>query len=35
MDERFTHIGNTFRYDVTVYDPEVLLGPWVVDTQVL
>lgn len=35
MDERFTRVGNTLRYDVTVYDPEVVLEPWAMDTRVL
>ena len=35
MDERFARVGNTLRYDVTVYDPEVILEPRVMDTRVL
>jgi hypothetical protein len=33
--ERFTRIGNELHYDITVEDPEVLLEPWVLPTQVL
>lgn len=32
VEERFTRSGDTLRYDVTVYDPEVLLEPWVMDS---
>ena len=33
--ERFRREGNRLHYDVTVYDPEVLLEPWVMDHRVL
>jgi hypothetical protein len=35
VEERFTRVGNTLHYDVTVHDPSVLLQPWVMDTRVL
>jgi hypothetical protein len=33
--EKFTRIGDTLLYDMTVEDPEVLLEPWVMPTRVL
>lgn len=35
VEERFTRVGNSLHYDVTVFDPAVLLQPWVMNTQVL
>ena len=35
VEERFTRVGNTLRYEVTVYDPAVLTQPWVMDPRVL
>ena len=35
VEERFTRVGNTLRYDVTVHDPAVLMESWVADTRVL
>ncbi len=35
VEERFTRVGNTLRYDLTVHDPSVLIEPWVADTRVL
>ncbi|NNC63992.1 MAG: hypothetical protein HKN84_04340 [Gammaproteobacteria bacterium] len=35
VEERFTRVGNTLRYDVTVHDPAVLIEPWVADTREL
>lgn len=33
--EKFTRVGNTLRYDVTVVDPDVLLEPWVLTPRTL
>jgi hypothetical protein len=33
--ERLTRIGNQLHYDMTIEDPEVLIEPWVMPTQVL
>jgi len=33
--EKFTRVGNTILYDVTVEDPDVLLEPWVNPTRTL
>jgi hypothetical protein len=33
--EKFRREGNQLHYDVTVYDPEMLLEPWVMDHRVL
>jgi hypothetical protein len=33
--EKFRREGNRLHYDVTVYDPEVLLEPWTMDHRVL
>lgn len=33
--EKFRREGNQLHYDVTVYDPEVLLEPWVMDHRVV
>ena len=33
--EKFRREGNQLHYDVTVYDPDVLLEPWVMDHRVL
>jgi len=35
VEERFTRVGNTLRYEVSVYDPAVLTQPWVMDPRVL
>ena len=35
VEERFTRVGNTLRYDVAVHDPAVLMQPWVMDPRVL
>ena len=35
VEERFTRVGNTLRYEVTVHDPTVLMQPWVMDPRVL
>jgi len=35
VEERFALDGDTLRYDVTVYDPAVLMEPWAMDTRVL
>ncbi len=35
VEERFTRMGNTLRYEVTVHDPAVLIQPWVMDPSVL
>jgi len=31
VEERFTRLGDTLRYDVTVYDAAVLMEPWVME----
>ena len=33
--ERYTRTGNQMLYEVTVEDPEVLLGPWVMHPRIL
>lgn len=35
VEERFTRLGDTLRYDVTVYDAAVLMEPWVMEPIVL
>lgn len=35
VEERFTRVGDTLRYEVTVDDPGVLIEPWHMDPQVL
>ena len=35
VEERFRREGNTLHYEATVYDPEVLVEPWVMDPEVL
>jgi len=35
VEERFTRVGNSLRYEVPVHDPSVLLQPWVMDPRVL
>ena len=35
VEERFTRIGDTLRYEVTVHDPTVLAEPWTMDARVL
>jgi len=35
VEERFTRVGDTLHYDVTVHDPAVLIEPWVMNTRVL
>ena len=35
VEERFTRNGNTLTYNVTVFDPEVLMEPWKMDTRAL
>jgi hypothetical protein len=33
--ERLTRKGNTLRYEVTVEDPKVLTGPWVLPSRII
>jgi hypothetical protein len=33
--EKFTRVGNTLRYEVTVEDPVVLVEPWVMNPRIL
>ena len=35
IEERFTRNGNTLNYNVTVFDPEVLMEPWKMDPRVI
>ena len=35
VEERFTRVGNTLRYEVTVHDPSILTQPWTMDLRVL
>jgi hypothetical protein len=35
VEERFTRNGNTLNYQVTVFDPEVLMEPWKMDPRAL
>ena len=35
VEERFTRVGNTLRYEVTVHDPSILIQPWNMDSRVL
>lgn len=35
VEERYSRSGDTLRYDVTVYDPAVLIEPWVMDRREL
>ena len=35
VEERFRREGNTLHYHATVYDPEILIEPWVMDPRVI
>lgn len=35
VEERFRRDGNILHYQATVYDPEILIEPWVMDPEVL